>query len=143
MKKRQEQFLKCFGKRKTNEWSEINWKAVRVVNRKFYFILKRLSEYDFQQGMKTIQLKKILQELSEFHSGIYSVLLPKNYPLIDAIVELDLAIENILRSVPEQRKELLMQLTAELTQKISPLKNKLENYIMGDNQLLPHKESGC
>ncbi len=128
--------MNCFSKKQFSNWTTQQWKAVKIVNKKFSGILKGLLEYSIPRKIKLTRLKMVGKELEEFYTGIYSIVLPEDYPFFGFIRKLENIISKCLERIDPNEKVFELKLPRSLVNELLFIQLQIGEDFEGDNQPL-------
>ncbi len=128
--------MNCFTKQQFSNWTSQQWKAVKIVNRKFSGILNDLLEYSIPRKIKLVRLKMVKKELEEFNCGIYSIVLPEDYPFFGFIHKLENIISKCLERIDPAEKVFELKLPGSLVNELLLIKMQIGEVLEGENQSL-------
>lgn len=128
--------LNCFSKQKFSNWTTQQWKAVKIVNKKFSGILRGLLEYSIPRKIKMTRLKMVRNELEEFYNGIYAIVLPEDYPFYGFIHKLENIISRCIDRIHPDEKVFELKLPRSLVNELLFIQMQIGEGFEGENQSL-------
>lgn len=106
-------------------WSSEHWKVVHLVNRRFVKLIDQLlTHMNFKLIIK-LDLKKVINELVEFQSGIISVLLPEDYPYFNMFKKVKEKMDGFIQQFPKKEKRAEMKISSQLADELIFIKMQI------------------
>lgn len=106
-------------------WSGEQWKVVHLVNRRFVNLINHLLTYVHYKFISKTQLKKVVNDLEEFQSGIISVLLPEDYPYFNMFKKVKEKMNGFIQQFPKKEKQAEMKISSQLADELIFIKMQI------------------
>lgn len=106
-------------------WSSEQWKVVHLVNRRFVNLINHLLTYVHYKFISKTQLKKVVNDLEEFESGIISVLLPEDYPYFNMFKKVKEKMDGFIQQFPKKEKQAEMKISSQLADELIFIKMQI------------------
>ncbi|MBL7899962.1 MAG: hypothetical protein JNJ99_15585 [Crocinitomicaceae bacterium] len=106
-------------------WSSEQWKVVHLVNRRFVNLINHLLTYVHYKFISKTQLKKVVNDLEEFQSGIISVLLPEDYPYFNMFKKVKEKMDGFIQQFPKKEKQAEMKISSQLADELIFIKMQI------------------
>lgn len=106
-------------------WNKEQWKIVHLVNRRFVKLIDQLLTHINYKLITKLDLKKVLNELEEFQSGIISILLPENYPYFNMFKKVKEKMDGFIQQFPKKEKQAEMKINSQLADELIFIKMQI------------------